>query len=205
MCGLLIALLLGIQATSASELAVPQYPYFAYRGGNIVAVVQAGKALSKVSMLHSEEPFADSVREALNQWREDKDTLVVVNFNSGPDMEPVENGIRLSPAVRRVDCPQKNPRLPVPKLIVDPDFPGPPNIDVFGSIVVKLKISESGKVKNAEIVQGTEEYNPAVVAAVRKWEFVPARNIANVPVESEAFGICVYRLTAPRKDLYNQY
>jgi hypothetical protein len=47
------------------------------------------------------------------------------------------------------------------------------------------------------LVQGTEEYNQAIIKAVKQWEFLPARDEADVPVESEAYGICVYRLVTP--------
>ena len=190
MSAIYLALLLAIQTTSAQELAVPKYPPMAYRGGNLVAIVQPTKKSPKVTILHAEEPYVETVMEALSQWRMDKDTVVVVNFKSWLDMEKIEHGIRFTPAVREIDCPQKDRRLPVPKLIVDPELPD----DIYGSIIVRLSISASGAVQGVDVVQGTEEYNQAIIKAVKQWKFLPARDEADVPVESEAYGICVYRL-----------
>ena len=198
MSAIFLALLLAIQTTSAQELAAPKYPPLAYRGGNVVAIVQPTKKSSKVTILHAEEPYVETVMEALSQWRMDKDTVVVVNFKSWLDMEKIENGIRFKPAVREIDCPQENRRLPVPNLIVDPVLPDPVQLDIYGSIIVRLSISVSGAVQGVDVVQGTEEYNQAIIKAVKQWKFLPARDEADVPVESEAYGICVYRLLAPR-------
>jgi len=199
MSAIYLALLLAIQTTSAQELAAPKYPPMAYRGGNLVALVQPTEKSSKVTILHAEEAYVETVMEALSQWRMDKDNVVVVNFKSWLDIEKIESGIRFKPAVREIDCPQENRRLPVPKLIVDPVLPdpGPGQLDIYGSIIVRLSISASGAVRGVDVVQGTEEYNQAVIKAVKQWKFLPGRDEADVPVESEAYGICVYRLLHP--------
>lgn len=199
MSAIYLALLLAIQTTSAQELAAPKYPPMAYRGGNLVALVQPTEKSSKVTILHAEEAYVETVMEALSQWRMDKDNVVVVNFKSWLDIEKIESGIRFKPAVREIDCPQENRRLPVPKLIVDPALPdpGPGQLDIYGSIIVRLSISASGAVRGVDVVQGTEEYNQAIIKAVKQWKFLPALDEAGVPVESEAYGICVYRLLKP--------
>jgi len=199
MSAIYLALLFAIQTTSAQELAAPKYPPMAYRGGNLVALVQPTEKSSKVTILHAEEAYVETVMEALSQWRMDKDNVVVVNFKSWLDIEKIESGIRFKPAVREIDCPQENRRLPVPKLIVDPALPdpGPGQLDIYGSIIVRLSISASGAVRGVDVVQGTEEYNQAIIKAVKQWKFLPALDEAGVPVESEAYGICVYRLLKP--------
>jgi TonB family protein len=197
-----LALLLAMQTTSAQELAAPQYPRLAFRGGNVAAIVQPAKESSKVTILHAEEPYVEAVMEALSQWRRDKDTIVVVNFKSWPDMENIDNGIKFKPAIREIDCPQKNRRLPVPELIVDPVLPDPEFFDIHGSIIVRLRISASGAVQGVDVVQGTEDYNQAIIKAVTQWKFLPARDEAGVPVESEAYGICVYRLLITQAPVY---
>jgi len=204
MSTIFLALLLAIQTTSAQELAAPQYPPMAYRGGNVVAIVQPTEKSSKVTILHAEEPYVETVIEALSQWRMDKNTVVVVNFKSWLDMEIIENGIRFKPAVHEIDCPQENRRLPVPKLIVDPVLPDPVGalLDIYGSIIVRLSISALGAVEGVDVVQGTEEYNQAIIKAVKQWKFLPAQDEAGVPVESEAYGICVYRLLVNQNPVY---
>jgi len=192
-----LATFLALQAT-APELAAPHYPAMAFRGGNVAAIIEAGKRSSGITILYADEPYREPVVETLSRWPKDKPTLIVVNFKSWPDMDNVENGIKLKPAIRKIDCPQKNRSLPVPRVIVDPMMPDPLLGDVYGSIILRLRVSEFGAVKDVDIVQGVEEYNGVVIEAARQWKFLPARNEAGDSVESEAYGICVYRLLNAR-------
>jgi len=198
-----LAFLLAMQTAAVHELASPRYPLLAASGGNVVAIVQPNKEYPKVLILSAEEPFAGTVRDALSQWHTDKDIVVVINFQSGLDMENTENGIKLVPTVRRTNCPQKDRRLPIPTMIVDSVLPDPPpEEDVYGSVVIRLRISASGAVQGADIVQGIKEYYQPVIKAVKQWKFLPALHEDGTPVKSEAYGICVYRIPLPGVSLH---
>jgi hypothetical protein len=71
---------------------------------------------------------------------------------------------------------------------------------VMGASVLHLEVTESGSVGGVEVIQALGDYTQATVEAVKKWNFVPARNETDKSVASDAFAICVYRpLQNPRE------
>lgn len=193
-----LVILMALQADTTTRIVLPSYPSNAFRGGNVVAVLEQKRNGTQIAFLHSEEPFAEPVRQALSQWRlwtgdrKLRDAIVIANFRDWFDVENSENGIKLNPGAHRIQCSPSKPGLPVPSLIVDPDYPELAMI-VTASIAVRLKVSRTGTVTAAEILQGEEEFNGPVMEAVKKWKFSPARDEQNNPIESEAYAICVYR------------
>jgi TonB family protein len=194
---LFLALLLALQATTP-KVAVPPYPANAFRGGNIVAVITPKDDSTRPLIVHAEEPFVEPVVNALAQWRlpskrdERNAAVVVVNFRDWSDIEHSENGIKQNPASHSIQCDQSKFRyLPMPTVILDPFYPDA-TLTVTGSVVVHLKVSSSGTVKGVDVIQGIESFNKVVLEAVKQWRFSPARK-DGVPIESEAYAICVYR------------
>ena len=81
-----ILFLIAWQLATHVSVVAPFYPPNAFRGGNLVAVIQPSKSSeNSVTFLHAEPPFADVVQTALKQWRFPSDqrnqsALVMVNF-----------------------------------------------------------------------------------------------------------------------------
>jgi TonB family protein len=207
MKALSLALLLGLQTTSP-QITVPPYPN-AFRGGEVVAVIEQKRNHLQVTIVHTEEPFEEPVREALEQWRLPSgrdNAVVVVNFRDWLDMESTENGVKLNPASHKIQCPKSKLPLPMPALIVDPLYPELITLMVSISVVVRLDISQAGTVKDVDVLQGKDELNQVVIEAVRKWTFTPARDELDNPIESEAYAICVYRpAPSPPQDYSPSY
>ena len=191
--------LMGCQLAAGLNVVVPAYPVKAVRGGNVVAVIEFSKgAASRVVILYADEPFAEPTRTALAQWRvpaerKDKPALVVVNFRD-PFLSMVNTGrgIKLEPQSHRINSGQYDRSMPVPILVVDPLY-SDASLVVMGASVLHLEVTESGSVGGVEVIQALGDYTQATVEAVKKWNFVPARNETDKSVASDAFAICVYR------------
>lgn len=66
---------------------------------------------------------------------------------------------------------------PVPVRTVPPDYPTEMRRDgVSGVVTVKCQIDEKGDVTGAEVEKSSNSaFEPAAVAAVKKWKFKPAK------------------------------
>jgi hypothetical protein len=189
-----LVLLIGYQMAAGLNVVAPYYPANAVYGGNVVAVIEPSAALTKrVRILHAEEPFVEPVRAALVQWRflndqKDVAALVVVNFREPSITVTTPHG----PKSSTIDCTFYDRRMPVPRLIVDPLY-SDVSLTVLGAAILHLKISAAGTVDEVAVIQGLGDHTQAVIEAVKKWQFLPARDESGKPVASEAFAICVYR------------
>lgn len=184
----MLVLLIGLQIAAAPKVTVPSYPPMAFHGGTVVAEIELwGKPENRVAILHAEEPFAKVVRDALSQWRfpaglKNTHAVVVINFRDS-----------VMPLSRSIECPQSKHHLAVPNLIVDPLYPDSPLRIIWGGVVVRLTVSETGNVKHVETIQRIDEFSQCVTEAVMQWKFRPALDESGEPTESEAYAVCVYR------------
>jgi len=176
----------------------PPYPPLAVPGGNVVAVLELAKgSVSRVVVLYGDEPFVEPARVALAKWRlpkerEDKPTLVVVNFRDPYlTMDATKSGIVLGPGSSTIN-PDRYASLPVPTLVVDPFYQTHSRV-VMGASVLHLRIAENGSVGGVEVIQELGDQTRIIVDSVKKWNSIPARDDGGRPVASDAFAVCVYR------------
>jgi len=177
----------------------PPYPPLAIRGGNVVAVLELSKgSVGRVIVLYGDKPFVEPARAALAKWRlprerEDKPTLVVVNFRDPYlTMDAINNGIVLGTKSSTIKTDPYPQSLPIPTLVVDP-FYGSHSRVVMGASVLHLKIAENGSVGEVRVIQELGDHTQPTIDAVKKWKFLPAQDEGGKPVASDAFAVCVYR------------
>ena len=172
----------------------PRYPLDAVAGGTVVAeVTSIDGAVREVDILYSDAPFANPVKNALARWRLESEgirkTLVVVHFRH-PQI------YLMGPAKQEIPLREHPKSLPYPKYIVQPPYP----INVIGetSVVFSADISEKGAVSDVKIVRSPGNLT-AGLDAVKKWEFLPARNVSGIESTSHAYIVLVFRppITTP--------
>jgi hypothetical protein len=193
------AFLIGCQLVSVSNVVCPFYPAKAVRGGNVVAVLETSKGLvSRVVILHGDEPFVEPTRSALVQWRMpnelgDKSALVVVNFRDPYlTMESSDKGVVLGPQSHTIKAAPYRGGVALPTLVVDPFYPSASMV-VMGAAVLHLKITSSGAVGEVQAIQELGDLTQSAIDSAKKWTFIPARDQANKAIGSDAFAIFVYR------------
>lgn len=121
--------------------------------------------------------------------------------NSGPVdgfLDGVEGGRGTAPA----PPPPPPPPPPAPTLVPPVALRGnePPRYStrarmakVEGTVVVSFEVLEDGSVANARIVDGPRELHEAVLDAVSRWRFQPAKR-GGVPVRARKTQSIVFRL-----------
>ena len=116
--------------------------------------------------------------------------LVIVHFRQ-------PNLYSLGDTTEKFKPAQLNESLPYPTRIVPPSYP--PDALGQGSVVLRVKISEEGRVTEVQVVKGMGVLTNASTEAVRKWEFIPAKNEQGIDSSSHAYAVFVYRfpLTTP--------
>lgn len=193
------AFLIGCQLVSVSNVVCPFYPANAVRGGNVVAVLEISKGLvSRVVILHGDEPFVEPTRSALVRWRMptklgDKSVLVVVNFRDPYlTMASSAEGVVFGPQSHTIKAAPYPGGVAVPTLVVDPFYPSASMV-VMGAAVLHLKITSSGAVGEVHVIQELGDLTQSAIDSAKKWTFIPAGDHANKPIASDAFAICVYR------------
>ena len=87
-----------------------------------------------------------------------------------------------------------NDVIPFPIAIVDPfcrDFNSNKRFAIeSGAVILRLAIDSTGKVGDAQVLQGTEDRNEAAMNAVKKWRFAPAHDQSGKAIASEAYAVC---------------
>ena len=185
----ILALLFWITA-EATVVVTPAYPPNAVVGGTVTSVmhVAAGKVRS-LDILQGDASFVESVRAALLSWRfhpeASGDLLAVVNFRS-PQMFAVR-----SPATRKLEPASSPAGLAGPRMVVEPAYPV--NSMGEGGVVLQLALSESGSISKVKVVQGLGDLTAPCLAAVRQWQFAPARDKSGKYLASEAYAVFVLR------------
>ncbi len=169
----------------------PVYPPTAFNGGTVVAALELAEGtVQEVRILFGEDPFVAATKEALSKWRfdnsqeEEPAVLVVVNFR-GPNLYPTGSPQQnLSPT-------QPKHFLPTPTVVIEPAYP----VDSLGegSVVLDLEIADSGNVTRVKEIKGAGALTSASIAAVKQWQFKPARNSDGGVVSSKAYAVCVFR------------
>jgi len=191
MKSLLIAVLLGCSFQGDGlRVTEPSYPDNAFQGGTVVAALEVrGGRVSRVQILKGDPPFVDATRTALSQWRfprkrGDRPALVIVNFRS-------PNLYSFGTSERKILVDGTPDSLPQPTSVVEPVYP--PNSPGPGSVVLQMKLGDSGSPSEVKTVKGAGVLAQACDDAVRKWKLTPARNSSGEPSEPDAFAVCVFR------------
>jgi TonB family protein len=170
--------------------ADPQYPPNAVSGGTVVGMLQfvPGKE-TQVRILSGEEPFVSSSKDALAQWKippqQDSRELVVVQFRS-PYMHVLRGSGGSTPGA----APSEE-SFPYPKFCPEPAYPA--NGFGQGSVILRAEIGVDGRVSGTPIVKSMGALTDAGIEAVKKWEFVPARDGKGAKVKSHAYIVLVFR------------
>ena len=167
----------------------PAYPPNAVAGGSVVAALHvAAGSVKSIDILQADRPFEQPVRSAVAGWRfrdsDNGDILVVVDFRT-------PNLYSTGSAEKNLASAGATPGLAYPKKIVEPPYP--PNSLAEGSVVLHLDLAGNGSVLRVKILQGLGTLTGACVAAVRSWQFVPARTKKGMTASSEAYAVFVIR------------
>ncbi len=176
-------------AGGSYDLADFSYPQNAVGGGTVVAQIRVSAgAVTGVTLLSGEEPFAGSCKASLARWRldpeEDGERLVVVHFRRPELYYAGERDEAISGA-------PWNGRLAYPRSLVPPVYPA--NALGKGSVVLQIDISDEGRVVEARAVKSMGILTDASVDAVRRWTFHPARDASGRPAASKAYAVIVFR------------
>jgi TonB family protein len=169
----------------------PLYPPNAVSGGSVVAELHFAKgAVVNVTILSGEEPFADSCKSALAQWRmqseQDTHELVVVNFRQ-PNLTTYSS----SANKQLVRTPKTDSSLPYPKNVMEPAYPA--NAFGQGSVVLKMDITAEGRTANLQVVKPLGVLTNTSIDAVRQWEFFPRQDSKGAKIPSHAYAVLVFR------------
>ncbi len=173
----------------ATTVFGPAYPPQAVTGGTVVAVlhVSAG-SVSKIAIQQGDAPFVEPAKAALGRWRfspgESSDILVVIDFRT-PTLYSVGS------SSRSLDDKNALPGLPYPRTVTYPAYP--PNSLAEGSVVLRLELSETGTVSSVKTIQGLGNLTTSCSAAVRSWQFAPARNNKGLASKTYIYAVCVFR------------
>jgi len=183
-CITLLTLLL-----SGFSVVDPVYPPNAAGGGTVVAVVKvAGGQVKDVTVLWGEEPFVASCKDALARWsfsaEADINHIVVVYFRK-PELLSAASWRQKISAAKAVTL------LPYPRYVFAPSYP--PNALAQGSVVIRVEISEEGRVVDQQVIKPMGILTEASKEAVAKWEFYPARDHKGRKIASHAYVVLVFR------------
>lgn len=181
----------------SSAFVEPIYPPNAISGGTVVAALHsvAGK-VEQIEIPWGEEPFLNSAKSALEQWRlhpdKDSDDLVIVHFRQ-PNIYYLKDAGEKMGGRRTTDV------LPYPKTIIGPAYPA--QILGQGAVILRMEISAEGRVAEVQTVKSAGSLTDVSIEAVRQWEFEPAEDYRGEPKASSAYAVLVYRfpLTEQKK------
>lgn len=164
------------------QLTGPAYPPNTVAGGTVVAELQVEEGrVAGVKILSGEEPFAASVRAALEAWELDSDEkgneLVVAHFRQPYLFDVGDTAGRVPPG-------QPGEGLPYPKHIVAPVYAA--NASGRGSVILRVGISSDGEVSEIDVIKPLGVLTEASIEAVKKWKF-------SGPAQSRVYAVLVFR------------
>jgi TonB family protein len=167
----------------------PIFPPHAVSGGTVIAKLHfVSGNVKKVDILSGEEPFASSSKTALAEWREDSavsgDKLIIVHFRQ-------PNLYEIGDAKEVINPGSKEISLPYPRFIIHPSYP--PNTLGQGSVILKLDVSDKGKVSDIQAIESMGVLTDSSIQAVKQWEFRPARDKEGKATQAQAYVVIVYR------------
>jgi len=180
--------------SGAVSVVDPVYPPNAIVGGTVVAqVTVAAGAVKQISILSGGEPFAGSCKKALARWslpsEADGSELIVVLFRR-PELSSAG-----SPE-QKIGYSKPVELLPYPKYVVEPVYP--PTGSGQGSVTLFADVSVDGRVSGLRAVKSLGAFTDASMDAVRKWEFIPARDSRGKATASHAYIVLVFRVPVMR-------
>jgi hypothetical protein len=172
----------------------PVYPPNAVGGGTVVAQVSlAHGAVKKISILSGAEPFVSSCKTALAQWSSpsepDGNELIVVHYRR-PEL------ISAGAPEQKIGYSKPAELLPYPKYVVEPVYP--PTGSGQGSVALLADISVDGRVSGLRVIKSLGAFTGVSMDAVKKWEFVPARDSRGKTTASHAYVVLVFRFPVMR-------
>jgi TonB family protein len=175
--------------SGAVSVVDPVYPPYAIGGGTVVAqVTVAGGAVKKIGFLSGTEPFVSSCKDALARWSLLSDSngreLIVVHFRS-PQVYST-GGVE-----QRIGYSKQAESLPYPRRVVEPAYP--PMGSGQGSVTLRADISADGRVAGLRVVKSLGAFTEMSMDAVRRWEFVPARDSRDKATASHTYVVLVFR------------
>jgi TonB family protein len=181
-----VSFLLLIGSISAVQ---PAFPPHAVSGGTVIAALHfVSGNVKKVDILYGEEPFVGSCKAALPKWSEDagvdNDRLVIVHFRQ-------PNLYEMGDAKEIINLKMKEMSLPYPRSIIHPAFP--PNALGQGSVILKIDISDNGKVTNVQAIESMGILTDSSIKAVQQWDFEPAKDRKGKATQALAYVVMVYR------------
>ncbi len=187
--GLMIAILLALPQSLLSSFTEPLYPPNAQGGGAAVFAVHLNAGVVKeVAAVFAQEPFLESGREAVSQWRFDpssSDVVLVAICYRRPEFFAVGESAQ--------NLTASNPErgLPTVESITEPVYP--PNTIAQGSVVLRVSVGSDGSVAQIKVIRDLGVLTEASVQALRGWRFQPAKDRHGMAVPSEAFAVFVFR------------
>jgi len=181
------------------SLVAPPYPSQALFGGEVLleALIDPSGEIAEVRVVQGENPFLEKALAAVRTWsflpaRADGHTVearlgIVFQFPSPFLRSPVEPVHHHEKFLR--DLPD---RAALPGVTVEPPYP--PLSVAEGSAVFYAVVDRDGQVTSLHVLHDLPPHTPAIVGALRKWRFRPARQ-AGTEVDSAA--VVVFTLRRP--------
>jgi TonB family protein len=187
----------GFSAPVPLSVVGTPYPPQVMFGGDVLldALIASNGKLADVRVVAGDPPFADTALSAVRTW----------SFAPArKDGRAVESRIgivfqfpqSLLPAV--VSKEHKHPEIAansedhpaLPALTIEPDYPA--NSIAQGSVVLYGAVDAQGRVISTSVLSNVDSLTAPTEAAVRKWQFVPARE-AGVNTDSAVIVVVTFR------------
>jgi hypothetical protein len=173
------------------------YPPQALFGGDVLfdALIDSSGKATDIRVVAGDGPFLEPALDAVRTWTfkpaqldgRAVDARIGIVFQFPQSFVP-----RLASKERKHDEPssESDDRGPLPVLTVEPDYP--PNTTAQGSVALYNLVDSEGHITSTSTLLELEPLTAATAAALRQWQFAPARQ-AGAATESAVIVVETFR------------
>jgi len=194
----------GFSPPAPLSLVPAAYPSQSLFGGEVVldALVDSNGTLADIKVVRGESPFLEKSLVAARTWtfipaRLDGravETRIGIAFQFPQPYVPPRTATVHNYEDFAADSAEKSSseRGALPIVTVEPEYPT--GTEAHGGVILYADIGPRGELDSVKVLRGLEPLTPAAIAALRQWQFAPAKH-GGANISSPA--IVVFAFTRP--------